>query len=88
MEGLKASLAHLRYFYLRDNSSFPMIMAASLGKIKKEKLLRVLKVYKSVIGWTIFDNKGISPFICMHKILMKENFKPIVYHQRYLNTHM
>lgn len=40
----------------------------------------VLREHKSAIGRTIADIKGISPSICMHKILMEENFKLIVDH--------
>ena len=32
--------------------------------------------------------KGISPSICMHKILVEDNFKPTVEHQRRLNPNM
>ena len=31
------------------------------------------------------DFKGISPSICMHKILMEENAKTSIEHQRRLN---
>ena len=34
------------------------------------------------------DIKGISPTLCMHKILMEDDFKPTVEHQRRLNPNM
>lgn len=39
-----------------------------------EKILIFL--YSKVIGYTINDLKGISPFVCMRKILLEENNKP------------
>ncbi|PIN02819.1 DNA-directed DNA polymerase [Handroanthus impetiginosus] len=45
----------------------------------------LLKDHKSAIGWTIADIKGISPSFCMHKILLKDDQKPSVKSQRWLN---
>ncbi|KAJ4724584.1 DNA-directed DNA polymerase [Melia azedarach] len=85
---LKPLPAHLRYAYLGPDSTFPVIISASLSDLEEEKLIRVLRNYKASIGWTIADIKGISPSICMHKILMEENFKPVVQYQRRLNPNM
>ena len=38
--------------------------------------------------WNIEDIKGISPSICMHKILMEEGHTPSIEHQRRLNPAM
>ena len=54
----------------------------------QNKLLHVLKNHKRALGWSIDDIKGISPSICMHKILMEENYKPSIEHQRRLNPNM
>ena len=51
-------------------------------------MLETLKKYKEVIAWSMEDLKGISPSICMHKILMEENAKPSIEHQRRLNPVM
>ena len=45
-------------------------------------------VMTAALGWTISDIKGISPSICMHKILMEESYKPLIKHQRRLNPVM
>ncbi|KAJ4701053.1 DNA-directed DNA polymerase [Melia azedarach] len=82
---LKPLPSHLRYAYLGKNSTFPVIISASLSELEEEKLLRVLRDHKAALGWFISDIKGISPSICMHKILMEENFRPVVEHQRRLN---
>ena len=55
---------------------------------QEKKLLHVLKKHKRALGWSIDDIKGISPSICMHKILMEENYKPSIEHQRRLNPNM
>lgn len=45
----------------------------------------MLREFKSAIGWTIADIKGISPSFCMHKILLEDDSKPSVKQQRRLN---
>nr|GEV65548.1 reverse transcriptase domain-containing protein [Tanacetum cinerariifolium] len=37
------------------------------------------------IAWKIFDIKGIDPHFCTHKILIEDDFKPAVQHQRRVN---
>ena len=44
--------------------------------------------YKKAIAWSIDDLKGISPSICMHKILLNDDAKTSVEHQRSLNPMM
>ncbi|XP_021834473.1 uncharacterized protein LOC110774242, partial [Prunus avium] len=85
---LKPLPPHLRYAYLGNSETLPVIIAANLSKLEEEKLLRVLREHKMAIGWTIADIKGISPSMCMHRILMEDNFKPSVEHQRRLNPNM
>ncbi|CAL8161483.1 unnamed protein product [Prunus armeniaca] len=85
---LKLLPEHLKYAYLGENDTLPIIIVATLTSIEEKKLLRVLREFKSVLGWTIANIKGISPSICMHKILLEENSKPIVEAQRRLNPNM
>ncbi|GJQ97056.1 reverse transcriptase domain-containing protein [Tanacetum coccineum] len=47
--------------------------------------LGFLKSYKHAIAWKISDIKGIDLQFCTHKILMEENAKPVVQHQRRVN---
>lgn len=56
--------------------------------MEEEKLLRILRENKTTMGWTMVDIKGISPSLCMHKILMEENFRPTTESQRRLNPNM
>ncbi|MDV3180614.1 MAG: hypothetical protein Q8829_02980, partial [Candidatus Phytoplasma australasiaticum] len=85
---LKPFPEHLRYAFLGDASTFPVIIASDLSGSDEDKLLRILREFKLVIGWTIADIKGISPFYCMHKILLEEGSKPTVEQQRRLNPIM
>src|SRR3954470_8366707 len=85
---LKQLPSHLRYAFLDAEKSYPVIINASLNELEEEKLLRVLRRYKEAIGWTIKDIKGISPTLCMHKILMEDDYKPVVQPQRRLNPAM
>ncbi|RDX97985.1 hypothetical protein CR513_19175, partial [Mucuna pruriens] len=76
---------HLKYAYLGDNQQFSVIIANNLHKNQEEKLLKVLKKHKKAIGWTLTDLPEINPFICMHKILLEENARPVRQQQRRLN---
>ncbi|CAN6694807.1 unnamed protein product [Malus baccata var. baccata] len=85
---LKVLPEHLKYAYLGADSSLPVIIAADLSSTKEDKLLRILRSHQDAIGWTIADIKGISPTICMHKILMEDGVKPAIDAQRRLNPIM
>ncbi|CAL8135368.1 unnamed protein product [Prunus armeniaca] len=56
--------------------------------VEEEKLVRVLQEYKTAIGWTLADIKGLSPTTCMHRILLEEGAKPTREAQRRLNPPM
>ncbi|XP_071924688.1 uncharacterized protein [Coffea arabica] len=85
---LKPLPTHLRYEFLGENSTLPVIVSADLDDEQCAKLLRVLRRRKKAIGWTISDIKGISPSICMHRILLENGCKPVVETQRKLNPNM
>ena len=51
-------------------------------------MLKILRKYKEAISWSIEDLKGINPSICMHKILLEDNAKTSIEHQRSLNPVM
>jgi len=73
--------SNLRYEFLGPNSTYSVIVNASLNEGEIEKLLYVLKKYPKAIGYTIDDIKGINPSLCMHRILLEEDYKPSVEHQ-------
>ncbi|XP_024027706.1 uncharacterized protein LOC112093458 [Morus notabilis] len=69
---LKQLPDHLRYVFLGDDSTKLVIISASLSEEDERKLINMLKRYSSAFAWSISDIKGISPAICMHKILMED----------------
>ncbi|GJT76131.1 reverse transcriptase domain-containing protein [Tanacetum coccineum] len=52
---------------------------------RKSALIKVLKSRKRAIAWKLSDIKGINPEFCTHKILMEDDYKPEVQHQRRVN---
>ncbi|KAI3795442.1 hypothetical protein L1987_38097 [Smallanthus sonchifolius] len=85
---LKELPSHLEYAFLDGESRLPVIIASDLTSDEKERLLEVLKQHKQAIAWRIMDIKGINPSFCAHKILMENDYKPVVQHQRRLNPNM
>ncbi|RDX84917.1 Retrovirus-related Pol polyprotein from transposon opus, partial [Mucuna pruriens] len=82
---LKPLLKHLKYAYLDTEQQLPVIIANNLRQEQEDKLLNVLRQHKKAIGWKLSDLPGINPSICMHRILMEEEIKPIRQQQRRLN---
>ena len=80
--------SHLRYAYLGEASTLPMIISAFLTAAEEDKLLRVLRDQKDGLGWSLDDLKGILPSMCMHRILLEDGHKPSVEAQRRLNPTM
>ena len=85
---LKPLPSDLKYSFLGENETFPVIISSKLDTLQEGKLLQTLKIHKKAIGWTIADIEGISPLICTHKIYLEENGKPSREMQRRLNPNM
>nr|GEY71329.1 hypothetical protein [Tanacetum cinerariifolium] len=72
--------------FLNDDPSLPLqIKEIICLKFEKTALITVLKLHKRAIAWKLSDIKGIDPEFCTHKILMEEDFEPVVQHQRRVN---
>nr|GEZ25181.1 hypothetical protein [Tanacetum cinerariifolium] len=82
---LKDLPPHLEYAFLDDDDKLPVIIAKDLKDEEKTSLIKVLKSHKQALAWKLFDIKGLNPEICTHKILMEDDFKPAVQHQRRVN---
>ncbi|GKF10316.1 hypothetical protein Tco_0048242, partial [Tanacetum coccineum] len=82
---LKDLPSHLEYAFLEGTDKLPVIIAKNLKEDEKVRLLKVLKSHKRVIDWKISDIKGIDPQFCTHKILMEDDSKPVIQHQRRVN---
>ena len=81
---LKPLPDNLKYVYIDDKKTYPVIISSKLSDIEEERLLEVLRKHRGAIGYTLDDLKGISPTICQHAINMEEDAKPVVEHQRRL----
>ncbi|RDX98197.1 hypothetical protein CR513_18917, partial [Mucuna pruriens] len=73
---LKSLPSHLKYAYLDAEQQVPE---------QEDKLLSVIRQHKKAIGWKLSDLLGINPSIYMHRILMKEESKPIRQQQSRMN---
>ncbi|KAL9382107.1 hypothetical protein Peur_025142 [Populus x canadensis] len=85
---LKPLPDNLKYVFIGDNNTLPVIIASGLTNTQEEKLVKLLCDHKTTIGWTLADIKGISPSMCMHHILLEDNVKPTREMQRRLNPPM
>ena len=85
---MKELPSHLKYEFLEPEKRKPVIISAALTEAEEQKVLVILRKYKEAIAWSIEDLKGISPSICMHKILLEDNAKTSIEHQRRLNPVM
>ncbi|GKB27346.1 reverse transcriptase domain-containing protein [Tanacetum coccineum] len=65
-----------------------MVISSALSTVKKTKLLKVLRNHKGAIAWSITDINRIDSSFCTHKILMEDEFKPSVQHQRRVNPNI
>jgi hypothetical protein len=85
---LKPLPDNLKYVFIGDNYTLPVIIVKGLISAQEEILVKLLSDHKTSIGWTLTDIKGISPSMCMHHILLEDNAKPMRAIQRRLNPPM
>nr|GEW53602.1 reverse transcriptase domain-containing protein [Tanacetum cinerariifolium] len=77
-------LACEEYSQEGDNK-LPVIIAKELRSEEKSALIKVLKSHKRAIAWKLSDIQGINSEFYTHKIMMEEDYKPAVQHQRRVN---
>nr|GEV34922.1 reverse transcriptase domain-containing protein [Tanacetum cinerariifolium] len=82
---LKDLLPHLEYTFLEGDDKLPVIIANDFSVEEKAALIKVLKSHKQAIAWKLSNIKGINLEFCTHKILIEDDFKPAVQHQRRVN---
>nr|GFD15796.1 reverse transcriptase domain-containing protein [Tanacetum cinerariifolium] len=82
---LKDLPPHLEYAFLEGDNKFSVIIAKELGDEEKATLIKVLKTHKRAIAWKLSDIQGINLKFCTHKILIEEDYKPAIQHQRRVN---
>jgi len=65
-----------------------VIVNANFNPTQIDSLLGVLRKNCKAIEYTLDDLEGIRPSLCMHLILMEDDHKPSIEHQRRLNPSM
>ncbi|CAM8951240.1 unnamed protein product [Rhodiola kirilowii] len=85
---LKPLPAHLKYEFLGENDTLPVIIKDELEADQEHRLIEILARHKQALGWTLADIQGISPAVCMHRILLEDEAKPSREPQRRLNPIM
>jgi hypothetical protein len=65
-----------------------VIISDKLSNDETRRLVATLEKYRSVIGYSLKDLKGISPSLCTYRIAMEQDHKPVYEHQRRLNNAM
>nr|GEU59910.1 reverse transcriptase domain-containing protein [Tanacetum cinerariifolium] len=82
---LKDLPPYLEYAFLEGDDKLPVIIGKDLKDKEKTALIKVLKSHKQALAWKLSDIKGITLEFYTHKILMEDDFKPVVQHQRRVN---
>ena len=80
--------SHLRYAYLGESSTLPVIISSYLSQVEEEKLVGVHREHQQAIGWSLADIKGIRPSKCMHRILLEDDNRPTIKAQSRLSPTM
>jgi hypothetical protein len=65
-----------------------VIINDKLSHDETQKLVTTMEKYRSVIGYSLKDLKGISLSMWTHRIPMDQDNKPVREHQRRLNNVM
>nr|GEW71029.1 reverse transcriptase domain-containing protein [Tanacetum cinerariifolium] len=82
---LKDLPPYLEYAFLEGDDKLPAIISKDLKDKEKTALVKVLKSHKQALAWQLSNIKGIDPEFYTHKILIEDDFKPAVQHQRRVN---
>lgn len=85
---LKELTKNLRYEYLDEELNHLVIVNAYLNSDETNELLDVLRKYPTTLGYSISDLKGITQYVCMHRIMLEEDSKPSRDHQIRINPIM
>jgi hypothetical protein len=83
---LKQLPPRLQYVFLNGDRETPVIITDKLFNNETGRLVATLEKYRSVIGYSLKDLKGISLSLCTHRIPMEQEHKPVLKHQRWLNN--
>nr|GEW28011.1 reverse transcriptase domain-containing protein [Tanacetum cinerariifolium] len=82
---LKDLPPHIEYPFLEGYDKLPVIIAKQLKDEEKTALIKVFKSHKKALAWQLSDINGIALEFCTYKIVMGDDFKLAVQHQRRVN---
>ncbi|KAI5316269.1 hypothetical protein L3X38_045445 [Prunus dulcis] len=82
---LKPLPAGLKYAFLGEDETYPVVISSKLELFHDDMLLKVLKDHRTAIGWTLSNIKGISSLVCTHQIFLEGDTKPVRHAQHRLN---
>jgi hypothetical protein len=85
---LKQLPPRLKYVFRHNNRSTPVVISDKLTKSEARRLVAVLEKYRSVIGYSLQDLKGINPNLCTYRIPMEPDHKSSREHQTRRNDAM
>ena len=85
---MKTLPSNLKYAFLDANSTYPIIVNSELNGTDLDRLVNLFQKHRKAIGYTIDDIKGISLFICTHRINLGPDAAPSIEGQRRLNPNM
>ena len=57
---LKLLRERLKYAFLGEEQTYPVVISSTLTNDQEGKILTVLKKHKNAIGWILNDIKGIK----------------------------
>ena len=69
---LKALHKYLKYIYLGEKETLPVIIVSHLTVGKEESLMSVIRKHRDAISWTMIDINGLSPGIVQYCIHVNE----------------
>jgi hypothetical protein len=72
----------LQYVFLNGDRETLMMISDKLSKDETRRQVATLDKYRSDIGYSLKDLKGISLSLCTHRISMEQDHKPVCEHQR------
>jgi hypothetical protein len=78
----------LKYMFLHGNQETLVIISGKLSEVETQQLITILETYRSVLGYSLQDLKGISPTFCTHGIPIEPDATPSRKPQRRLNNNM
>jgi len=85
---LKSFPSSLSYEFLGPNSVYVVIANASLIASQVDSLLRIPRMHCKAITYTLNDVEGIYHSMCMHCILMEDDYKSSIERQGRLNPYV